>query len=371
MEELLKKAQIDLPRLHRFLKMTAAFELSKLSEPCYFPDLKRTYYELLRQLRISDSDMKAFIKRMYSGTRAQSWNLWRMPDHNLMLLIMHIFLKAGNKAGYEAALLYYMIRQYSHLIQKHMPRGCNIEQFRFALETLTKTHLFSREKTIGNSLLHLSKEMEKRFTKDIANWNVDKLIDFISISRHRISQSVKSFSEHYYRAYREGSGIATQQEPSENDEFMTQLVTLEKGKRVIDETVKKITMYKTVDRKALDEAKSVTKIKTSIADIIIKTIMDLRYSDDIKTILQLFVKEATQTSYVCGKDYYSYVKKLMAVKRTKSKIFFKQQVSVVVRKILKDNGILDTYESYTPQTQFIINSFLAFYITMTLRNLIC
>ena len=310
MEELLKKAQINIPQLHRFIKMSAAFELSKLSEPCYYPPLKKTYHELLRQLRINDSDMKAFIKRMYMGTRAQKWNLWRMPDHNLMMLIMHIFLKNKNREGYQAAMLYYMIRQYSHLIHKHI-KYCNIDLFRYVLETLTKTHLFSREKTIGNSLIHLSKELQKRFTNDIARWDVDKLIDFISVSRHRISQSVKSFSEHYYRAHREGTKVSTQIEPSEDDEFMVQLVTLEKGKRVIDETVKKITMYKTIDRKAVQEAKKITKIKRSIGDMIIRSIGELKYSDNIKSILQLFVKDIGKTTQVCGKDYYAYVKRLM------------------------------------------------------------
>ena len=370
MDELLKKAQIDIPRLHRFIKMTAAFELSKLSEPCYFPPLKRTYFELLRQIHISDNDMKAFVKRMYKGTRAQSWNLWRSPDHNLMMFIMHIFLKNNNKDAYDAAMIYYMIRQYSHLIQKHM-KYCNVEAFKYALETLTKTHLFSREKTIGNSLLHLAREVEKTFTKDIASWNIDRLIDFIAASRHRISQSVKSFSHHYYEAQRGGQGIRTQIEPSENDEFMVQVVTMEKGKRVIEETIKKITMYKTVDRKALEESKNITKIKTSIADMIVKSIMNLKYSDLIRTILQLFVKDITSTSAVCGKEYYAYVKRLMAVKRSKSKIFFKQQVGILIREVLKENGVLETYESYTPQTQFIINSFLAFYLTMTLRDIIC
>jgi hypothetical protein len=371
MKELLSKAHIDIPRLHRYIKMTVAFELSKLSEPCYYPPLKKTYHEMLRQLRISDADMKAFIKRMYKGTRAERWNLWRMPDHNLLILIMHIFLQAGKKDAYEAAMLYYMMRHYSHLINKHI-KYCNIDLFRYVLETLTKTHLFAREKTIGNSLLHLAKEMEKRFTKDIANWNVDKIIDFISISRHRISQSVKSFSEHYYRAHKEGNRVRTHLEPTdEEEEGMTQLITLEKGKRVIDEAVKKITVYKSLDRKAFDEAKTVTKVRVSIADMIIRSINELKYSDNIKTILQLFVKDITKTSSLCGKDYYNYVKRLMSVKRTRSKIYFKQQVGILTVQILRENEFLDVYNSYTSQTQFIINSFLAFYLTGVLKNIAC
>ncbi len=370
MEELINKAQIDIPRLHRYIKMTAAFELSKLSEPCYYPPLKRTYHEMLRQLRISDSDMKAFIKRMYKGTRAERWNLWRMPDHNLMIFMMHIFLKNKKNDGYEAAMLYYMIRHYSHLISKHM-KYCNIDLFRYVLETLTKTHLFAREKTIGNSLIYLSKELQKRFTKDIADWNVDKIIDFISISRHRISQSVKSFAEHYYRAHKEGSRVRTQLEPTEDEEGMTQLITLEKGKRVIDEAVKKITVYKTIDRKAVEDSKRVTKVRSSITDMIIRSISDLKYANNIKTILQLFVRDVTETSSICGKDYYRYVKRLMSVKRTRSKVYFKQQVNILVRMILKENDFLDTYNTYTSQTQFIVNSFLAFYLTTVLRNSIC
>ena len=370
MEELINKAQINIPQLHRYIKMAAAFELSKLSEPCYYPPLKKPYHEMLRQLRISDPDLKAFIKRMYKGTRAEKWNLWRMPDHNLMLFIMHIFLKNRKKDAYEAAMLYYMIRQYAHLINKQM-KYCNVDLFRYALENLTKTHLFSREKTIGNSILYLSKELQKKFTKDIAAWDVDKLIDFISVSRHRISQSVKSFAEHYYRSHKEGTRIKTHPEADEDPEGMQQLMTLEKGKRVIENTVKKITVYKTIDRKAFDESKKVTKIRSSIADMMIKSLPELKYSENIKTILQLFVKDATKTSFICGPGYYKYARRLMSVKRTRSKVYFKQQVNVLVMKILKENDFIGTYNSYTSQTQFIINSFLGHYLTMVLRNTIC
>jgi hypothetical protein len=372
MEELLKRANINIPQLHRYIKMAAAFELSKLSEPCYFPPLKKTYHELLRQLRLSDRDVKEFIKRMYKGTRAEKWNLWRMPDHNIMMFIMHVFLKNRKKDGFEAAMLYYMIRQYSHLMHKHFIRFCDIDLFRYALENLTKTHLFSREKTIGNSIIYLSREMQKKYTNDLANWDVDKLIDFISASRHRISQSVKSFAQHYYRSHKEGTRIKTHPEDVE-DEYgvQQQLVTLEKGRRVVDNTVKRITVYKTIDRKAFEEAKRTTKVRNSIADMILKSLPELKYSDNIKSTLLLFVKDATKPSEICGKDYIVYVRRLMSIKRTRSRMYFKQQINVLLMKILKENDFIETYNSYTSQTQFIINSFLAFYLTGVLKNSIC
>lgn len=369
MEELLKKANINVPSLHRYFKMTAAFELSKLSEPCYYPPLKKPYYEILHQLRLSDKDIKDFIKRNYAGVKIRN-RLLVMLDTNLLLFLMHIFLKNKKKDAFEAVLTYYMVRQYAHLINKQM-KFCNPEYFSYALETLTKTHLFAREKTIGNSLFHLTREIQKRYSKDILEWNAENLENFILVSRHRISQSVKSFAKHYYAASKKGDRIKTHLEPTDDEENSPQLVTLEKGKKVIDDTVKKITVYKTLDRKAFQESKRVTKVRTSIADMIIKSVHDLKYGPNIKTILQMFVKDATKPSVVCGKDYFMYVKKLMSIKRTRSRVYFKQQVNLLLLKILEENDFTKTYNSYTSQTQFIINSFLAYYLTMVLRNIIC
>lgn len=369
MEELLKKANIDIPRLHRYFKMLAAFELSKLSEPCYYPPLKKPYHEILHMLRLSDRDIKEFIKRRFKGVQIRN-RLLVSVDTNLLLFLMHTFLKNKKMDAYEAVLTYHMVRQYSHLINRQIPY-CNTQVFSYALENLTKTHLFSREKTIGNSLFHLTREIKKRFTKHILNWDKTQLEDFVLISRHRIAQSVRSFGKHYYQAHKEGSGIRTHVDQTEDDEGTIQLITLEKGKKVIDNTVKKITVYRTLDRKAFDESKRITKIRSSIADMIIKSVHDLKYQNNIKAVLQMFVKDATKTSAICGKDYYTYVKKLMSIKRTRSRVYFKQQVNILLMKILDDNDFTKVYNSYTSQTQFIINSFLAYYLTMVLRNIIC
>jgi len=149
------------------------------------------------------------------------------------------------------------------------------------------------------------------------------------------------------------------------------ILSNEKGKKIIDATVKKITVYKTIDRNALAESKRITKIKVSIADLLVRNLSDLRYSENIKRILQLYVKDLSTTNEMCGKEYYRYVKKLMSLKRTRSKVYFKQQVNILVLKILRENNFINTYNSYTAQTQFIINSFLAFYLTMVMRNSIC
>jgi len=88
-------------------------------------------------------------------------------------------------------------------------------------------------------------------------------------------------------------------------------------------------------------------------------------------ILKLFIKDVTNKSMFCGSKYFDYVKKLMAVKRTRSRIYFKQQINILLLNIMKNIGYLQTFNSYTSQTQYIIHSYLAFYITMCMRNTTC
>jgi hypothetical protein len=326
---------------------------------------------LLNVVGLTDKDIKQFTKRTYKGTIAQAFNIANEPATNLLLFIMWYALKNKKKTLFHSTLVYHMIRQYGHVMKKHFKQFCNEEVFAYALETITKTHLFSREKTIANSLFHLARELQKKYTRDIETFNVDGIIQFISGSRHRISQSVKSFAEHYYRAWKSGDAIKTQVDASDDEGNQYQSQALERGKRVIDSTVKKLTVYKTTDTKAMEESKQITKIKSVIADLITKELNNMKYADEIRLILQLFVKEVSDRSMFCGSKYYDLVKKLMAVKRTRSRIYFKQQINILLLNILKNIGYLKTFNSYTTQTQFIIHSYLAYYLTMTMRNTIC
>lgn len=370
METLLKQSRINPSNLQRTVLKITSNDVNNLSQPCYIPTHKKQYHMLLNVVGLTDKDIKQFTKRTYKGTIAQAFNIANEPATNLLLFIMWYALKKKNKTLFHSTLVYHMVRQYAHVMKKHFKQFCNAEVFAYALETITKTHLFSREKTIANSLFHLARELQKKYTRDIETFNVDGIIQFISVSRHRISQSVKSFAEHYYRAWKSGDAIKTQVDASdEGNQYQSQ--TLERGKRVIDSTVKKLTVYKTIDIKAMEESKQITKIKSVIADLITKELNNIKYSDEIRLILQLFVKEVTDRSMFCGSKYYDYVKKLMAVKRTRSRIYFKQQINILLLKVLKNIGYLKTFNSYTTQTQFIIHSYLAYYLTMTMRNTIC
>lgn len=371
METLLEKSKINISTLQRLILKISSHDVSNLSRPCYEPPLKVTYHALLNTTGLKDKDIKEFAKRTYKGTIAEKFLVVNQPDTNLLLFIMWYALKKRNKTLFHGTLVYHMIRQYSHRMKVHFKQFCSEEVFTYALETLTKTHLFSREKTIANSLFHLARELQKKYTKDIQTFNIEGVISFIQVSRHRIAQSVRSFAEHYYRAWKGGSSIQTHQDALDDEGNQYQAQQLERGKKVIDVAVKKLTVYKTVDVVAMKEAARITKIKFAIANILTKQLNDMRYADEMRLILQLFIKDITNTSMICGKNYEAHVKKLMAVKRTRSRVFFKQQINILLMKLLKDTGFTKTFLSYTTQTQFIIHSYLAYYLTMVLRNTIC
>lgn len=370
MDEFLNKLNINLPKLKRFINKSTAYELSQLSTPCYYPKTKKLYYELLALVGIKDKEFKEFVKNTYKNTKAAQWALWKDPTTNLLIVIMHIFLKNRDVKMFMSTMVYYMIVQYSRLMNKQI-KYCYEDTFSYTLDNMTRTHLFYREKTISNSLFYLANEVQKRFKDDIKDWDIEKIISFIGISRHRISQSVKSFAESYYRYRKEGMSIKTQNEPTDDEVNVYQYKVQQRGQKLITELLKKITVYRTIDRKSFDEAKDLTKVKTSVATLMIEKLNNEKNMENIKIIMQLFLKEVTDVSMICGKNYLPTVKRLMTVKRTTAKVYFKAQVNILVKDIIEDMDFRETYEKYTSQTQFIINSFLAFYLTGMIKNSIC
>lgn len=373
MEKLLEKSNINEKNLQRVVLKITSSDVNNLSQPCYMPGHKKEYFMLLNATGLTDKDIKEFAKRTYKGTIAQSFNITNEPATNLLLFIMWYALKIKNETLYHGTMVYHMARQYGHVMKRHFKQFCNPEVFEYTMETLTKTHLFYREKTIANSLFHLAKELEKKYTKDIKTFNIDGIIQFVSVSRHRISQSVKSFAEHYYRAWKSGDAMKVQgdQSDEEADQNFQQQQKQERGKKIIDTAINKITVYREIDNVALTKSIQLTKIKTSIASTILKELQNIKYTDDLRIILQLFIKEINNKSMLCGVGYEKYIRKLMSVKRTNSIVYFKQQVNILTRNIMKATNYLKTYENYTNQTQFMINSFIAFYLTMIVKNSVC
>lgn len=367
MEILLEKSSINLPRLRRTIHKITSTELSKLVEPCYYPSLKKYYFELLHACGLKEQDVKEFSRRFWAGRKEQKWLLHRDPISMFYIFLMNYLLSQRDQVAYSSLMTFFGIRHYTNLMNKQI-KHCNPTVFKYTLEKLAKTHLFVREKTIPNALYFLSKEMQKKYTNDVREANHDNISKFITEYRHRISQSIKKFAEVYYKLSKEGVSI---KEPYEGEENEHQYQQLERTSRTVNEIVKKITVYKVVDKKAIEDARRLTRISTSLATMISNQLTDIGYSDYIKIVLELFLRDLKDVSSICGTEYFNYVRSLMAVRRTSAKVNFKQQVSILLIKVLQDLDYEDKFNKLTKQTQFLTNLYLAYYTTMVLRNTIC
>ena len=371
MKILLNKSKINHNNLKKFIIKIVSEELSNLTEPCYTPKLKKYYFNLLNLTGLNEKDIKEFVKRFYYGTLYSEFQLQKDPITNLIIFIMYYFLNINDIVGYNTTMLYFNIRYYTNLMSRQFPKFCDTDAFRYALENIAKTHLFSREKTIPNALYFMSKEIMKRYTSGIHEGNPEIIAKMITESRTRISQSIKSFAEIYYKALKSSTIIRNPYESGDSDENKYQEEVQDKYQKIIDIITKKICVYKYIDKKAILDAKSITKINISIATLLSNTVIDVKYIDDIKIIMKLFLKNITEIKMLCGKDYFTYLRDIMSIKRTSSTIYFKQQINLLVERLVNDIKYKEKYDKLSSQSRFMISLYVALYLTMILRNTIC
>lgn len=372
MDELVKQLKVDESRLKRIIVNAVSHNLSSLSEPCFYPEVKKHYYEMIRLTGLSEKEIKAFTKRRWAGRKEAKFMAQMDPIANFYVFLMQRYIKRRDKIGYRNLMIFYIIRHYANLMRKWFPY-CIDDAFKYALETLTRTHLFSREKTIPNALFFLSDEMIRRWTKGLEKNDLDLISKFMQESRNRLEQSVRSFAVTYHKAAKEGVGLKTEEMPSDDEENENafQTVSKETGTRLIDKVVQKITVYRHVDNKAMMAARKEARISTSLATQIVNKLNNTKYVDNLRTIYKLYVKDLEDADSLCGKKFYPFVRKLMSIKRTRMKIYFKQQINILLIDILKEIGYNKKYNQLTSQTQFLHNLFLAYYLTMVFKNTVC
>ena len=371
MQELLSKLQMDESRVKRLVVNIVSSNLSSLAIPCFYPELKKHLYEFLRITGLTEKDIKEFTKRRWKGRKESKFRAQSDPLANFYVFLIQYFLRKKDKNAYKHFMIFYLVRHYANLMRKYF-KYCNDETFKYALEILTRTHLFAREKTIPNALFYMSDEMIRRYTRGLEKDDLDAISKFMQESRNRVEQSLRSFASTYYKTAEAGVGLKTEEMPEDDEsENVYKTVTKETGTRLIDDIVRKITVYRYIDHKGLEESRRLAKVNASLATQIVGKLNDTKHVDNLRVILRLFVKDLKEAKSLCGKDYYPFVRKLMSVKRTRSQIYFKQQIGLLLNDVLKKIGYDEKYNSLTSQTQFLINLFLAYYVTMVLRNSVC
>lgn len=366
MEILLEKSSIDILKLRKSVHYITSNELSRLVEPCYYPEIKKYYFEFLNTCKLTEKDVKEFSNRFWEGRQEKKWLLHNDPITMLYIFMMWFFLKEKDAIAYNSMIALLGVRYYTNLINKSI-KFCNEKFFKAALENLTKTHLFAREKSIPAAVFFLSKELNTRYGESIMIRDKTGISKFITEYRTRISQSVKTFAATYYRLHKEGISIV---EPYEGEENEHQYQQLSRSTIIVDQIVKNITVYKNVDSKAVNDARTLTRISSSLSILLANETTNIRYSDDIKIILELFLRNLKHIDSICGAGYIKYVRELMATRKEQT-VNFKQQVNIFLLKLIKNLNYDTQYAKISKQTKALISLYIAYFITMSMKNVLC
>ena len=369
MEELLKLAKPDFPKLSRIVRHITGSHLSSLSEPCFYPEHKVYYYELLNACNLTNDNVKAWIKNYWKGMPQEKWKLQNDPGIMFTIFLMCAFLSVKDQMSYTSTMTYYAIRFYSNAMHHFIPY-CNSDVFRYTLDHLTKTHLFVREKTIGGALYHLAKELMIRYTEAFKANDKLRISKFIQESRGRVSQSCESFRNLYYINAEEGNKYTT---PWETEEGSGETVapTVENVERIAGEIARRITIYGEINPSNLDTAQKLTKISGTFANDIAKQVSIPEHKDDVKLVIELFLRELKNVKQICGREFFGMVTSLLSIKRTSKQIYFKKEVTSLLLKVLRQSRQEKKFLGLTRQTQFGAITFLSLYIMLFARQTLC
>ncbi len=366
-----KKVKFSPQRIYRLIARQVGQDINGLSEPCYTVHTQKFEATLYREMGITTKDIKDFMKRTYNGTKWARFQTVNVPFTFLLAYIYHRFARTRKKNMAETILMYSIIKHYGSVANKQFPKVCLDDVFRYTLANITKVHLFYKHKTVANAIIHISRRLHQMKYSIMDMWEPDKIAVFITDGRTRISQSTKSFAEHYYRNHESGKGIATERTPESEDEMnMLQTSTGAAGRQAaVDKFIKSMFVYKNYDKKAVMEAKRVSRVKPNLAESIIPAIHDKSSEENIKIILTSFLKEMLDVRSLCSPKFFTIVRKLLMVRNYKDTFLFRNLVIKFTNEV---------YESTSPPTRQIrtrderdLVAFVAFYITISFRNLFC
>lgn len=365
-------AHVDKARLKKEIIKRASEELMNLATPCYSPVVKKDQTVFLNICGLDETNIKQFINTFYAGLDNSQYLILKDVGTNIVLFIISYMLNHGDTSGAQSAMTYFTIKHYGSAKATFWKQYCNAEVFEYTLNTLTKTHLFYKKGSIPNTLFYLGEELMHKHIKVLKEFNSPEAIRlFVYECKSRIGQSVRSFASAYYANMEAGvGGFKKPVEYEETSEYQTSLEQ-NRSKRMVEEVVQHMTVYKQIDKKALEMAKTITKVDNIFSHDLIKELSQIKYTNNVKLILELYVKQITTYNQICGNGFFDNVKALMSIKKTNKPIYFKQQIISLTASMLISLNLLDKFNSLTQQTKFNIYLFIAYYVSGYFRNVIC
>jgi hypothetical protein len=163
MQQLLSTEHIDDSKLKSILNRVQEEDLPGLPQPWNWSNLGKSNLDLIHASGITKQDIDDFSERTWEGRPEEKRKY--PPDQFTLFLVwlMSYCLNRNDVRGFKSVLIYHMIRQYRNLFKfKYFREFSNPDAFIFALNRLSKSHLFSSEGFIPNAISYLSNSLAQK-----------------------------------------------------------------------------------------------------------------------------------------------------------------------------------------------------------------
>ena len=359
--------QNDGVMLKRFIETNVANMLGGMAKDCYIPRVSILFKELMARTNTNEKMLLAHSKKRYPQYK---FHLLHDPYTTLLVLIVEYFLvEKKDEHAARMAFNLFAIRNYSNLLFVFLPKSCNPNYWRSALESLSHSHLFRSKKTIGTAILYLSQEVFNRHRMDIIHDRPEPILKMIMLIRTRIFQSMRSFFGHYYGAKQQTDLVTSK----DQDEAYDQKDTFEQKMSLFAGRIAKdICVYGKINEKAINEAAQITKFNKKFAVEYVKALRDPQLSQQLEDIFILLFRGLTDTKQVCTSQFIVHVKRLMSVKTSTKPVYFKKLVvNLHDEFIIPKLNLQKWFGGLSIQTKKVSRDFVAYYLAFFIRTNLC
>ncbi len=268
----------DTTKIYRYISRIVGNEIANISSPCYRPNLVGYRNEFFSIMKYNKSNGKEFKKQL--SKKMSGFGIFQ--DDFTICILMGLVHFGAEKHKDLTKLFYFLlaIKFYNSVMFKSFPRFCSDPLWEMALNKLSATHLFKTKGGVGNAIIHITNSLYAIYSPTLLSNTLNEK-DFVRITqdlRTRLSQSVRSFAELYYKLQKANEGGMVSAEDTEE---------VQGSDLIADKISSSICTYGQVNSKVLEEAVRKSGINRDIAGTIVEDVSVVEHRDKIKFIIIL------------------------------------------------------------------------------------
>ncbi len=356
----LRNSPTEIRTLYKFLSRLTGEEFSKIMGTCYYPKFIKHWMDLQIQTGVKKQDIMNFT----AGFDKEHYSKFKTINNEISVLIIMCMIYYSRIGEYELVKLFYYLlalRFYSNLIHKYF-KFCKDDVWEMALTKISQKHLYKIKGGVSNSLMYLAQvELDKQYKLLGGDHLSDEsIVEIVYALRHRINQSLKSFSNQYYNLSEEieKSGKAGGMGTSEGDEELNNIGLLSEKISI------SINTYGQVDKLALIKAITSSGIRRDVAIEMVTDLSTIDHKAKIKFLIILMHKLSPVPEWCMDSKRNSLVRKIILDTKHINKYSIKSEIFDLI------DGFENKYKLKTiNKNQLAV--FLAHYLTIFVKNRYC